>query len=112
VAPVACELRSPATAFGRVELFSFFSFPPDLRPGLLSAVPTDWSLQGAASRCCPHRRCGEFAAEVDGVVLGTVQDGVDVVEDVPLLAKEAKRGTHLKVVASEMGCPPTSGAEA
>jgi hypothetical protein len=26
VAPVACELRSPATAFGRVELFSFFRF--------------------------------------------------------------------------------------
>jgi len=25
--PVACELRSPATAFGRVELFSFFRLP-------------------------------------------------------------------------------------
>ena len=46
VPSVACELRSPATAFGRAELFSFFSFTPDLRPGLLSAVPPGLEFAG------------------------------------------------------------------
>src|SRR5260370_14227790 len=45
-------------------------------------IPTGFSPCGAC-----ERDAGEFAAEVGGValaVLGVVQDGVDVVEDVPL----------------------------
>jgi hypothetical protein len=36
---VACEPRSPATAFGRVEL-SFVPLTPDFRPGLSYAAPS------------------------------------------------------------------------
>jgi hypothetical protein len=38
VIPVACELRSPATAFGRVELFSFFRFVTRPSKGRSSTV--------------------------------------------------------------------------
>jgi hypothetical protein len=51
--PVACELRSPATAFGRVELFSFFATTPDLRPGLYSAAPPGLEFANAEASSLP-----------------------------------------------------------
>src|ERR1700678_2579993 len=101
--PVACGLRSPATAFCRVEFVSFLLSCDAALKGRSSTVASSsvefsveerrfsaaiWSpLIGASAPRCRQRDAGEFAAEVGGVALavfGVVQDGVDVVEDVPL----------------------------
>jgi hypothetical protein len=105
--PASYVLRQRPSAEWNCFLFSRFSrtyvrgyYLPSLR---------DWSLQGAASRCCPHRRCGEFAAEVDGValaVLGTVQDGVDVVEDVHFSQKRREASTLFVRRTSDIGHSP------
>jgi hypothetical protein len=67
------------------------------------------------SPCGPHKgNAGEFAAEVGGValaVLGVVQGGVDVVEDVPLgdggvvvVGAELFEGPVGDVLATVGGC--------
>jgi hypothetical protein len=54
VAPAACELRSPVTAFGREKnLFRLFVYP-GLRPGLSYAAPAGLESAAGGATSLPH----------------------------------------------------------